>query len=215
MTAQSPTKRLAWIDMGKGIAMFLVILYHCENSLRGEYVIGHYSKIYHPFFLPLFFFLSGYLFTSNDNVFSFRKKIEQILRGIVLPYFMFTALILFPKSIFHSKPIIDGIKEILLGQASWFIVSLGSSQLLFAFVLSKTKSLRILTTVACVCLVAGYAIKWWYPYRMPYYLNYCPIVFYWLYAGYLYRAKGLLLPAISKKIVCLAFLTVLYVTFFW
>lgn len=215
MTPQNPIKRLVWVDMGKGIAMFLVILYHCENSLRGEYAIEHYSMIYHPFFLPLFFFLSGYLFTTDSNSFSLQKKIEQILRGIIIPYFIFTSVILLPKSIFHSTPIGNGIKEILLGQASWFIVSLGGAQLLFAFTLSKIRSLKILTTIACVCLVIGYVIKLLYPYKLPYCLNYYPIVYFWLYTGYLYKRiqKPSMLP--SLKYICIAFLIFIYVSLFF
>lgn len=71
---KSHAARLQWVDMGKGIAMILVILYHCENSLRGEYVVEHYSVCYHSFFLPLFFFLSGYLFTSDCQKFLLGKK---------------------------------------------------------------------------------------------------------------------------------------------
>lgn len=215
MITRNPMKRLVWVDMGKGIAMFLVILYHCENSLRGEYTIEHYSMIYHPFFLPLFFFLSGYLFTSDLKSFSLQKKIEQILRGVVLPYFIFTSVILLPKSIFHSTPISNGIKEILLGQASWFIVSLGGAQLLFAFVLSKIRSLGILTTIACGCLVIGYVIKLLYPYKLPYCLNYCPIVYFWLYTGYLYRRIQNPSMRPSLKYICLTLLILVYASLFF
>lgn len=197
--------RLSWVDMGRGIAMFLVILFHCENSLRGQYVVEHYSVYYHPFFLPLFFFLSGYLFTSDYKTFSFGRKLEQVVRGIVVPYFIFTALILFPKSLFHDVPIWQGVKEIFLGQASWFIVSLGISQTLFAAILSKTKSLKLLTFIAAMFLLCGYFIKLIYPFRLLFYLNYCPIVYIWIFMGFLYRIYEEKLAILSRPaiVVCL------------
>lgn len=203
--SNSHAVRLPWVDMGKGIAMFLVILFHCENSLRGQYVVEHYSAFYHPFFLPLFFFLSGYLFTSDYKKFSFGRKSEQVVRGIVVPYFIFTLLILLPKSFFHDVPVSQGVKEILLGQASWFIVSLGISQTLFAAILSKTKSLKLLAFIAVIFLLCGYLIKLIYPFRLPFYLNYCPIVYIWIFMGFLYRIYEKRLAILSKPaiVVCL------------
>lgn len=205
INSKSHAARLQWVDMGKGIAMILVILYHCENSLRGEYVVEHYSACYHSFFLPLFFFLSGYLFTSDCHKFSLGRKIEQIVRGIVIPYFIFTALILFPKSFFYNVPVFKGIKEIFLGQASWFIVSLGVSQILFSAILSRTKSLKLLTIIVSLFLLCGYFIKILYPYHLPFYLNYCPIVYVWVFIGFLYRIYEKKLEILSKPaiIVCL------------
>lgn len=57
INSNSHATRLPWIDIGRGIAMFLVVLFHCENAFRGQYVVEHYSAYYHSFFLPLFFFL--------------------------------------------------------------------------------------------------------------------------------------------------------------
>lgn len=200
--------RLPWVDMGKGIAMFLVILFHSENSLRGEYIVEHYSRIYHSFFLPLFFFLSGYLFISDYSEFSLKRKIEQIVRGIVIPYFIFTTLILVPKSIFHGVPILHGVKEILLGYASWFISSLGASQILFAVILSKIKSIKNLTFIACMLLICSYLIKAAYPYRLPFYLNYVPVIYVWIYMGFIYKVYERRLAIYTKpvSVVCLILL---------
>lgn len=207
--------RLAWIDMGRGIAMFLVILFHTENSLRGGgYNIEHYSMVYHSFFLPLFFFLSGYVFTTDYRSFSFKKKIEQITRGIVLPYFIFTVLILVPKSIFHGIPLLNGVKDIFLGYASWFITSLGITQVLFAVILSQTKAIKIHIIIACLLLFCGFLIKTVYPYRLPFYLNYIPIVYIWIFMGLLYRIYERRLAILTKPL-CVICLFLLYSVAIW
>ena len=59
------TQRLGWIDRSKGIGIFLVILGHA--SLPYEV-----SKFIFSFHIPLFFFLSGYLFYPTKHPFFFR-----------------------------------------------------------------------------------------------------------------------------------------------
>lgn len=44
------------------------------------------SSLFTLFRMPFFFFLSGYLFTADPLHFSLRRKLKQILRGIVWTY---------------------------------------------------------------------------------------------------------------------------------
>ena len=48
-------KRIAWIDYGKSLAIFLVVLLHvnCNHEV---------VKVINGFIMPLFFLMSGYLF---------------------------------------------------------------------------------------------------------------------------------------------------------
>ena len=70
-------RRINWIDMAKGYGIIAVFIGHMvQNSLLGLFV--------YSFHLPLFFFLSGYLFNPNDRFGAFIKK---KCRGILLPYF--------------------------------------------------------------------------------------------------------------------------------
>lgn len=70
--AYKGSQRLVWVDVGKGVAMFLVILYHCENSLRGDYVVEYYSMTFQSFFLPLFFPCQAICLLPNN--FLYKKK---------------------------------------------------------------------------------------------------------------------------------------------
>ena len=60
-------QRINWIDMAKGYGIIAVFIGHMvQNSALGLFV--------YSFHLPLFFFLSGYLFKPEASFVSFLKK---------------------------------------------------------------------------------------------------------------------------------------------
>lgn len=100
-------KRKQWVDFGKGISMFLIVLGHSE----AYYPITDdgFSHLFVCFGMPFFFFLSGYLFTSDYLRFSFRRKLLQILRSIVWAYLAFTLILFVPKCISNGMPLTEGL----------------------------------------------------------------------------------------------------------
>lgn len=100
----------AWVDLGKGISILLVVLFHCEEYLPivDTGTAGPFSF----FRMPFFFFLSGYIFVSDYTQFSLRRKLKQILRGIVWTYLIFALILVVPKSLSNGYPVADGLKMI-------------------------------------------------------------------------------------------------------
>lgn len=86
MTANEPKVALAhspWIDSCKGIGILLVVLGHTGNGTAT-------GRLIYVFHMPLFFFLSGYLHTAQDDLERFvRKKAIHLL----LPYVSFLLLL--------------------------------------------------------------------------------------------------------------------------
>lgn len=79
------TKRITWIDMAKGYGMLAVLIGHLvQGGLLGNFV--------YSFHLPLFFFLSGYLFNGSVGFGTFLKKKAK---SILLPYFSLGIFIVF------------------------------------------------------------------------------------------------------------------------
>ena len=76
MQPQTTTSRISWIDMAKGYGTILVIYAHLG--------VGPLWTWIYSFHLPLFFFLSGYVFNTKHNLkdFLFKK-----MKSIVIPYF--------------------------------------------------------------------------------------------------------------------------------
>ena len=76
-------KRIEWIDIAKGMGIIYVVLSHVYS------IPAALSNYIYSFHMPLFFFLSGYLFFENKykSVAEFLKKRVQTL---VIPYFIFS-----------------------------------------------------------------------------------------------------------------------------
>ena len=76
MSLAETKNRIDWIDMAKGYGMLAVIIAHiCTGPLH--------AWIY-TFHMPLFFFLSGYVFSNKDK---FDLFIKKKAKALLIPYF--------------------------------------------------------------------------------------------------------------------------------
>lgn len=80
-------KRINWIDVAKGWAIFLVIIGHSGIS---QYLCDVYSWIY-SFHMALFFILSGYVF-SVKKYHRYGGFLLHKLKTLIIPYFVFQVL---------------------------------------------------------------------------------------------------------------------------
>lgn len=180
-----PVKRKQWVDCVRGISMLLVILYHAEYIYPVDDI--DINRLFSSFFLASFFIISGYLFTSDYKTFSLRKKLKSLFRSVVWPYLVFTLIIWIPKALFNGTTVLQGLRDIALGWASWFVVALAVGELMFAICLKYTKNLKIIIAFAFISLFIGYIIKDICPTKLPYYIDRVFIVVVFLVIGFLYR----------------------------
>lgn len=75
-------KRLEYIDIAKGIGIFLVVLGHTRYPYTRD--------IIYSFHMPLFFFLSGYLFTLEKLEVSFTVYLKKKIKGLYRPFLTFS-----------------------------------------------------------------------------------------------------------------------------
>ncbi|MEH1801566.1 MAG: acyltransferase family protein [Nostoc sp.] len=75
------SQRIVWIDSWKGIAIILVVVGH---------IVEPVSKYIFWFHMPLFFFMSGYLYRNKYDYFTFFKK---KLFHLLIPYLSFLVLL--------------------------------------------------------------------------------------------------------------------------
>ena len=179
------TQRKEWVDLGKGISILMVVLFHCE--VYTHIVDTGTTDIFSFFRMPFFFFLSGFVFTSNYKEFSLRRKLKQILRGIVWTYFVFTLILLLPKCVVSGKELRAGIEAILLGKAAWFVVSLGVAQLLFGIVLRLTRDLRAIAVFMAASVGIGAVIKTLASGELPFQVDKAFFVVLFFGLGFFYR----------------------------
>lgn len=116
-------KRVAYLDIAKGIGIIMVVWAHAR---------GPFSNYMYLFHMPLFFLISGYLYSEN-------KPLKQFLIGkiksIYIPFVFWNVLVVAVKTIINPERLVSNMKltgQILLtlnkdGQffgATWFLGSL-------------------------------------------------------------------------------------------
>ena len=111
------SKRENWLDFTRGICAFCVLLAH--NTTQLEII-----SLYNPYFLMLFFFISGYLFKVKTT----KELIKGLLNGLVLPYFILNLILFFIGfDILHAfldnnyAYISNRLLDILTGKELWFV----------------------------------------------------------------------------------------------
>ena len=198
-----------WIDIVKGIGIILVVLGHIKG--------GYSQSLIFLVHMPLFFFISGYLFKPQDKKKFFLKKTVSLL----LPYFTFL-IILYPIEYPYSddKNILNYIlKPIYGGQllnngliAFWFITCLFLTQQVFNLIIHKIKSKIFFGIVMFLFLIASYINSEIFPYfRLPWNANIVLAAIPFFYFGYLFKQNKtsinslfiLVLNALSAYIIYL------------
>jgi len=72
-----------WIDWAKSIGIMLVIMGHYG---MGDKIYGTFIYAFH---MPLFFIVSGYLFTPPPQDNSYKQFVLKNVRSLIVPYFIF------------------------------------------------------------------------------------------------------------------------------
>jgi acyltransferase len=204
MTTES-SKRLRWIDVLKGIAIILVIVGHL--SIYDELTLYIFS-----FHMPLFFFISGYLF----NLVKYRDVPMEFLqtraKTLVIPYLSFTAISyvfyilcdlllqiyqpalqsegLLRKGLIFNLSNIFFIQEELINNPLWFLVCLFTTETLFYFICRRFyKSQYNLFFYVFLLSIIGYLYSIYGSIRLPWGLDiaFTAIAFY--AAGFFFRNR--------------------------
>lgn len=79
-------KRIQWIDVAKGIGILLVVFQHCltaTNMMQTNVSLSILS-----FHMPLFFFLSGYVYRQKDNTLFFADRVKGLILPVILYKFV-------------------------------------------------------------------------------------------------------------------------------
>ena len=181
------TDHFAFIDIAKGIGIAIVITSHVYPLL---------VKWSTPFFIPLFFILSGY---CTQTIVDIKKKFVKL----IIPYIVFTIVLL---TVYHSFGIVDLVGAIysrwclyplwsennifFLKSGNgplWFLTSMFVSFCLYKIVQMSNKPLMILL---CYLIIT-------------YLLSFCPILLPWsidtsflmaifIYVGTIIRQESLI-----------------------
>ena len=191
-TSIQPKQRLNWIDMAKGYGMLLIIAGHL-----GEYGEFNFIKIwFFSFHVPLFFFLSGYVFKDTDGFFFFLKK---KLRSIIVPYFclgvpiiLFKCLWDYRSGSFSADSALKLVIDFLIQKrnwAIWFLTCLFILNILFYFAKRLLKTNLLLSLFSVFCVISG-ALYYYFGGRfLPWNIDTAFMAFPFFFAGHYYKSQ--------------------------
>lgn len=160
--------RLNWLDSAKGIAMILVILGHelqpFFEELGSPVVVFIYS-----FHMPLFFLITGFLFSNKNLQKNFASYSKIKLKRLILPYFIYQIIsILFINGFTYLTThqfrynLIETLQQLFylngtVGWNSplWFLVVLFFLELLMYFILRCPFKIQWILVGICF-LIGGF-----------------------------------------------------------
>ena len=116
-------KRLGYIDLYKSIGIILMIMGHIGFGDGFDFFI-------HAFHMPMFFFISGFLYSRKKNI-KFKTYFFKKFRSLIIPYIVF-GIVHFGISIFLYGYDINYLKHLLfvntdglpIAGALWFLTAL-------------------------------------------------------------------------------------------
>lgn len=190
MTTQINATRISWIDMAKGYGILLVIFAHLD--IASEIRTWIYS-----FHMPLFFFLSGYVFKEEYEPMIFLKK---KVKSIVIPYVCLgIPMVLFQllKDFFKGTLSLDNgvhlVRDFLLQRrlwTLWFIACLFCLNILFYIVRKLCKKEYILALFPLCLPILGLLYYGMGGSPMVWNADVCLMAIPFFYIGYGYKKYG-------------------------
>lgn len=185
----NPQKRIEWIDLAKGIGMILVMLGHAKMP---SYLV----KFIYSFHMPLFFFLSGCVFSDKDITTG--KFIIKKFKTLIIPYVFFSIVYIvleigmeyFNKSL-NLSFVLNEFKLYFINtreHAIWFLPCLFFVEVFFFLICKVSRKNYIFICCATVVLLTfGIVYKKFIGTNLPYNLNLVLIAFPFFALGYLLK----------------------------
>lgn len=200
-------QRVSWVDVCRGIAILFVMYAHMLPS-------DSYRYIFYAFHMPLFFFLSGFVFKEQFG--SFWSLIKKSFKTILLPYFMFavlTYLFWFLKEhtthntlqdfLYQLQGIVYGSGNngyLYFNVALWFLPCLFITKIGFAFLTKITTDTKALIIALIGLSLIGYELSTYYLLaKLPYGLEIACTSIVFFGTGFLIKRNVQLLEKIKSR----------------
>ena len=201
--------RIPWIDMAKGYGILAVFLGHLvQGSPLGDFV--------YSFHLPLFFFISGFLF-STDKYLSFGSFLKHKEKSILLPYFTLGPPIVifaayypivfsgkYPRWIVPGSMLLRALKDnlsqyvIQMRYATlWYLAALFGINLVM-YALTRLKNRAVKAVIVALLFILGYTYYRLGGFRLPWNIDAVPMALPFFYVGYVLKGRDGLILDLSK-----------------
>ncbi|MCQ2514928.1 MAG: acyltransferase family protein [Ruminococcus sp.] len=179
----SNKERIIWIDIAKGLGILLVILQHLEVGLLGKWIS--------TFNMPLFFFLSGYVFSTKYDFVSFVKR---KCKTLLIPYvFLGMTMVVFQliSYCYYGEISVNNVLKLLSDfvlqrrlWTLWFITCLFLMNIIFYLIVSFAKSFRKVSVIIAFLTILGILYYRFIGVELIWNLDVCFTMMIFFYAGY-------------------------------
>lgn len=151
-TIQMPS-RIEWVDVAKGLGIFLVVLGHMP-------MIPEMIRLWiFSFHMPLFYFISGYLFKDKSVKLPFWVIVKKKAKGLLIPYCLYSAVFILTDFLLLAGGLphmLYSFERFLSGQGGydilWFLFSLFVVEALFSFIYKYSgKYWKIIVLLLVMC----------------------------------------------------------------
>ena len=217
-------KRIEWIDMLRGFAIICVILGHRQY--------GGVAKLFgveiYSFHIPLFFFLSGIVFSIKKN-YTFKSFVVKKIKTILLPMVFFSLIQILFNYVYHglivgvSKYTLQHMIDKCIGivcqlrdgkyqSTLWFLTCLFVTQLLLYWIIKtlKDKTMPILIALLVCFAIGAVYMSLGLP-RLPWEIDCSFVTVFFTGLGYLFKKENIL-KTMFNKLWLIPILIVLNVT---
>jgi len=189
---REPGQRIKWLDICKGILVLFVLLSHSRAPTM-------YSRFFSGFFLTMFFFVSGYTFSTKQ---SFKLFIINKAKRLLVPFLAMGSIKLLVACVFQNENFLDRIKGLLFQISGynddlWFIGCLLSSSLIFYCIvkISEHTNKRFLVPVLSIIIsLIGWVLIIAFKAKLPWQAENACIMTLYMMLGYQYKR-------LDKKII--------------
>lgn len=179
MQTKNRAKRSLYLDVIKGLAIFLVVLGHCIQygscvSFDKQFYEDPIFKFIYSFHMPLFMLISGFLFYNSVNRHSWEKSFKSRFTKLIIPIVIWNTLYII---VIDTYRLFNGI-PLHIGQiasyltALWFLWAIFWSSITVLIIRRLFKD-RILIYVLLGILALFLPSKWGSPlyiYMYPYFI---------------------------------------------
>lgn len=184
---QANKVRIDWIDMAKGWGIICVIIGH---MIQGTFI----DNWIYSFHMPLFFLISGYVFSTKYN---FLEFVKRKVKSILVPYFCLGVVIVLFRNLYSVqgeislKNIFTHIIRLIIQRRNyslWYLTVLFIINIALYIIV---KLLKTETKIAiCVFLISIIGNIYYYFFDnliLPWNADACLIAILFFFAGYFYK----------------------------
>ena len=164
----SDKKRIEYIDVFKGIGILLMVIGHIGyGNIVRTLIYGYH--------MPMFFFISGYLYDKSKSKLKFKEYILKKVRTLIVPYYTFGLIYFVINSIIISKVDYAGLTHILyinttgipIESALWFLTAMFWMYLIIYFIEKINKKI-IKIFILSIISVLGLCGRRFIPFILPF-----------------------------------------------